>query len=314
MIYGSENQKQYEKLTNIRAYNLETDRLIVSHSYLEEILLISHPFLKFIRIIFILPLFQFYGINSIRVFSLPEPNLIILGKKNNNEEFCIVNENIGKVFLKSCREIFGSFHQTRYLWTLFNDQTIRPYGNQTLCLQVDIESSSNDLMLDFCYLTDLSKENSKKIKEIEQKIFNDELSIKNLIVESLSFEELLILKKRSQYFIFENMKIRLKNNENMCISSEVDSSTRLESLIEFINSSSSVNHPNYKIENILHDNERYWASNSFSSLPIKIEVIFFKKTRLSLIYFKIFIRLPFILIFNFIRLDLKNHCLLNRLN
>jgi len=275
-ILGSENKKDYEKLTEVRSFKLENEELIESHAYFEEITFRHEPLLRFLRIIFIEPWFQFYGIFSIKAYSFYHPHLIISGIKLNNEEMCLVYDEMNYIMLKNCMNLLIS-NENSYLWIIYNDNTIRPLINQSLCIQSDLlkendqnsEKFKGDLILKGCN-SEIQYSNLLALEKIEQKIYKDEFSIRNSLIKSLKSEEINNLNQRTQYYFIDNLKIKLKIMDVMCFTSNPDSPNLIPDL-KYINSTS--NRLNYEIENILsHNTEKYWASQPFSQLPIIIEV------------------------------------------
>ena len=277
LFLGSKDKIQYDIIIEIRSYNLKNDDLISSHTYFEEIELNNNSFVKVIRIIFLESIFQFYGIFSIKVYKFYLPNLIISGIKYKNEEMCLTYDETNLLFLRNCTDIFLS--NFSFLWIIYQDNTIRPFINHTLCIQLDLmkereENKINfigDLTLNFCKFSENRIEN-KEFEDIENKIYNDSYNTKNSVLRSLKNVDILYLIQRSQIYFIEKMSIRMKFFKELCLTTNLDTSLNLGSILSYINSTS--NHPNHEIEKILDSKDifNYWVSKSGSSLPIIIEV------------------------------------------
>ena len=186
---------------------------------------------------------------------------------------CLSYDETNNLMTKNCMDLLIS--KEAYLWVLYDDNTIRPFGNQSFCIQNDILTENNELILGKCIINHDNKlDNQIDLEKIEKKIYKDEFGIRNSLLKSLKNEEILSLKQRGQYYVIDNFRIKLKNYDEMCMATHPDSSQIISNL-KYINSTS--NRLNYEIDNILNlDDEKYWASQPFSELPVIIELAFKK--------------------------------------
>lgn len=286
-ILGSKNAKEFELLIPIRNYTLDQNNLIHSNSYFEEIELVYDPFIRFLRIIFLGTLFDFYGIITIKAFSYTLPFFIIAGEKLFEKELCLTFDEKNEILMKPCLDLFNLNDQS-FLWTYEKDQTIRPYLNQTCCIQINFQQkkegrSSLNLYLKSCAdeIPALPQEslinNNLELKKIEDYIYFDKFNVKNSILQQLNKSDLSYLMYRSQFFTLdEKRRILLKNNEKMCFSTLKNLELINEINPIIINVNSTINLANYNIKNILDDKESFWASKPYSKMPIMIEVFFFQ--------------------------------------
>lgn len=236
------------------------------------------------RIIFLGNLFDFYGILTIKAFSYNLPFFIIAGEKLFENELCLAYNEKNEILMKPCLDLFNLIDQS-FLWIYEKDQTIRPYFNQTLCIQINF-LQKNEEILNLCLksCTDEIPALSEKslihdnieLKKIEDYIYFDKFNVKTSILQKMSKNDLSYLIYRSQFFIFDDKRrILLKTNEKMCLSTMKTDELINEINPIIINANSTINFVNHDIKNILDESETFWASKPYSNMPIMIEVNFF---------------------------------------
>ena len=133
---GSLDGKLYEELTEILNFENKKE-LLFNNFHSSKIELKNLLLVKFIKIILLEPLYQFYGIVNVNIFAKRIQLINIISRTDSIYEKCIIFKN-KKALIQDCFDSLLSTDNSD-LWLLNHDLKLKPFSNQNLCLGINFK-------------------------------------------------------------------------------------------------------------------------------------------------------------------------------